>query len=432
MSKVNLLLLLFLFSGCKAQDIVKESFPEGKSFNISLRGNAFVEIEPFGAKVDRNFGLQNWTNPVSVTSVYFRIEKAGDFGLKVKAKASQNSTINVAVNNLSKEISLSGATVKDYTVGVFTVKEPGYVKVDLQGISKKGADFGEIAELVVVGDLTMNDILYSNDPEYYYWARRGPSCHLNYEIPTTDNVNYYYSEIVVPEGEDKIGSYFMANGFAEGYFGIQVNSETERRVLFSLWSPYNTDNPNEVPENDKIKLLKKGEGVYAGDFGNEGTGGQSYLKFPWKAGTSYKFLLKGEPDGKGATDYTAWFFAPEKGQWQLISSMKRPKINTYLKRFHGFLENFYDNNGYQRRKAIYKNHWIRTVSGEWKAVNKASFSVDNTYRAKQRIDAQGGVDAGGFYLENGGFFSSGVKPGDQFTINTSSTAKPLVDLDKLP
>jgi hypothetical protein len=35
-------------------------------------------------------------------------------------------------------------------------------------------------------------------------------------------IEWFYSELTVPEGSDVIGSYFMANGFSEGYFGIQV------------------------------------------------------------------------------------------------------------------------------------------------------------------------------------------------------------------
>ena len=38
------------------------------------------------------------------------------------------------------------------------------------------------------------------------------------------DIEWFYSELTVPEGNDVIGSYFMANGFSEGYFGIQVNS----------------------------------------------------------------------------------------------------------------------------------------------------------------------------------------------------------------
>ena len=52
--------------------------------------------------------------------------------------------------------------------------------------------------------------------------------------------------MTIPKNNDVVGSYFMANGFAEGYFGIQVNSETERRILFSVWSPYKTDDPNSI------------------------------------------------------------------------------------------------------------------------------------------------------------------------------------------
>ena len=133
----------------------------------------------------------------------------------------------------------------------------------------------------------------------------------------------------------------MANGFGEGYLGIQVNSPTERRVLFSVWDA----------DSGKTTLAKKGEDVVAQGFGGEGTGGQSYLVFNWQAGTTYKFLTQGKPDGAGNTIYTSWFFAPEAGNWKLIASWKRPNTSTYLTRFHGFLENFNPDEGYQKRKA---------------------------------------------------------------------------------
>ena len=70
----------------------------------------------------------------------------------------------------------------------------------------------------------------------------------------------------------------MVNGFGEGYFGMQCNSETERRILFSVWSPFDTQEPKLIPDSLKIKLLRKGEGVYIGEFGNEGSGGKSFLQ----------------------------------------------------------------------------------------------------------------------------------------------------------
>ena len=85
----------------------------------------------------------------------------------------------------------------------------------------------------------------------------------------------------------------MANGFGEGYFGIQVNSETERRILFSIWSPFKTDDPNSISQTTKkLDYLKKENGVTSGEFGNEGSGGQSYKVFNWQAETRYGFLNK--------------------------------------------------------------------------------------------------------------------------------------------
>lgn len=130
---------------------------------------------------------------------------------------------------------------------------------------------------------------------------------MKYELPKETDIEYFYNEVTVPEGNDVIGSYFMSNGFSGGYFGMQVNKETERRVLFSVWSPYETHNPKEIPEEYQIKTLARGEDVHIGEFGNEGSGGQSYLKYMWKAGVTYKFLTRIRPDGKGNTIFTSYF-----------------------------------------------------------------------------------------------------------------------------
>jgi len=60
----------------------------------------------------------------------------------------------------------------------------------------------------------------------------------------------------------------MANGFGQGYFGFQVNSKTERTVLFSVWSAYETDDPTQIPADYTVTLNQKGPGVSAQDFGN--------------------------------------------------------------------------------------------------------------------------------------------------------------------
>jgi hypothetical protein len=100
-------------------------------------------------------------------------------------------------------------------VGTINVPAAGYVKVDLRGISKKGGYFGDVSALRVTSAAALN---YANDAANYYWSRRGPSVHLNYNAPA--NTEYFYNELTVPQGQDTIGSYFMTNGFGEGYMGI--------------------------------------------------------------------------------------------------------------------------------------------------------------------------------------------------------------------
>lgn len=56
------------------------------------------------------------------------------------------------------------------------------------------------------------------------------------------------------------------------------------------------------------------------EFGGEGSGGQSYLVYPWQAGVIYRFWLKVTPDGKGNTVYNGYFFDYKVRKWLLIAS----------------------------------------------------------------------------------------------------------------
>ncbi|MCT3835074.1 DUF3472 domain-containing protein [Elizabethkingia anophelis] len=434
---------LFAFQSCRENNMTAEDSisPQakasgavaGSTFSVPVAGNSFLTVKPSGAnEVITSTKLGNWTNANSVISTYFRVSNAGTLNIGLKASVpSGTSVVKVTVGNVSKNVTLTGSANTSYTAGDFNISTPGYVKVDLQGVSKTGGYFADVTDITFSGTAASGTNIFSNDTSYYYWARRGPSCHLGYTVPTSSNVSYYYNEVTVPVGEDKIGSYFMANGFGEGYFGIQVNSATERRVLFSVWSPFPTDDPNNIPPDHKIVLNRAGSGVTIGEFGNEGSGGQSYYKYNWTAGQTYKFLLKGEPDGTGKTDYTAWFLSPDTTTWKLIASWKRPQTSTYLKGFYSFVENFNPENGYMGRKAEFKNQWVRTSAGNWQAVSAAKFTVDATYNAQQRIDAMGGTNGNSFFLQNGGFFSTIVAPGTQFSV-TAPTQAPDIDFSTLP
>ncbi|MGC1633048.1 MAG: DUF3472 domain-containing protein [Gelidibacter sp.] len=372
--------------------------------------------------------IKNWTDLKTVVRTYFKTDTSGKLHLGLTANVPDGmSKIKVTIGDQTKTIALKNSENTTVDVGVFDV-EAGYNFVEIQGIERTGAVVANISKVLIGGPATKGNIYFIKDD--FYFGRRGPSVHLTYELPKEREIEYFYNEINVPEGEDVIGSYFMANGFKDGYFGIQVNSETERRILFSVWSPFDTQDPKEIPEDYKIILKGKGEGVKTGEFGNEGSGGQSYKVYDWKAGTSYKFLLKGVPAGNNSTDYTAYFFTPEDNEWQLIASFRRPQGSRNLEKLYSFLENFVPSTGNISRKANYNNQWVYTTDKQWVELTKAKFTADATARKESRLDYAGGAVGNEFFMENCGFFNETTPIDTEFT-RIANGNPPSIDFSKL-
>ncbi|WP_257620468.1 DUF3472 domain-containing protein [Janthinobacterium sp. NKUCC08_JDC] len=385
---------------------------------VELAGNAFITSGDAGAVINER-GLAGWSNPDAVASTYFRVAEAGSVQVALDASLADggNSTIRVKINGTPFDVKLAGKERKTYAVGTVNVPAAGYVKVDMQGLKRVKGTFGDVAALKVTSNTALT---YANDPANYYWSRRGPSVHMGYTVPA--NTEYFYNEMTIPQGQDAIGSYFMANGFGQGYMGIQVKSPSERWILFSVWDADN---------GAKTTLVSKGAGVVDNAFGGEGTGGQTYLSYNWAAGTTYRFITRARPDGNGGSDYSAWFFAPETGKWRYIATWKRPAISTYLTGVHSFLENFIDTLGYTERRVQFGNQWARNVSGTWTEVTAGRFTGDATATNAQRMDYAGGLENGKFYLHNGGFFADYVKTSQNFTRPATGQA-PAVDVSALP
>lgn len=289
---------------------------QAQRITVPLGGNTYSSSkEKTGGTVTRN-GIESWTSSATTFTTYVRVTQTGTLRVWLNLKIpAGKSTLQITVAGTSKKINAEDKDIdsKDYYVGEWKITDTGYIAFQIKGISKTGNTFADIVNLELEGTVINDLTAYTknNEGNFFYWGRRGPSVHLNYVIPEKVNAEWFYNEVTVPVGQDVMGSYFMADGFGEGYFGMQVNSPTERHILFSVWSPFKTDNPKEIPEDQKIQLLKKGEGVHAGEFGNEGSGGQSYLNYNWKAGTTYRFLLHGLPEGNGFTTYTAYFYTPK-------------------------------------------------------------------------------------------------------------------------
>ncbi|MCZ4242947.1 DUF3472 domain-containing protein [Pedobacter punctiformis] len=430
MKSLKLFAFLLIFTPISFSVLAQDT-----NITIPMGGNAFSSKHIDGGRTVTNKGIENWTDPNEYFTVYLRIAKPGNITVSTGETISVEgtATLEFSVNNEVKKVLFEEEKKINEPAGTWEIKDTGYVALTIKGIDKTKTRFPSIAKLNVSGTAIDQKTAYvkNNEGSFFHWGRRGPSVHLNYQLPENANAEWFYNEVTVPAGNDLIGSYFMANGFGEGYFGMQVNSATERRILFSVWSPFKTDDPKSIPESHKITMLKKGENVQTGEFGNEGSGGQSYLRFNWKAGNTYKFLLHGVPGKDSTTTYTAYFFAPEINKWQLIASFKRPQTQTYLKHFHSFLENFIPTQGDQTRMVKFNNQWIADEKGSWTELNRTRFTTDNTGMKGYRMDFAGGVDQGSFFLKNCGFFSQYTVPKVLF-IRNPGNKKPVIDFSKLP
>lgn len=238
------------------------------------------------------------------------------------------------------------------------------------------------------------------------------SVHLGYPAP--EGVAFY-NEMAVEKSAD--GTYFMAAGWGKGYFGIQELANGKKVVLFSVWDPTAGDDPKKVDEAKRVKMLHKDDAVRVGRFGGEGTGGQSFFDYDWRAGETYRFLVTAKPDGDTRTAYSGYFFVPDKKEWKHLVTFSTVTKGELLRGYYSFVEDFRRNkvSTTKERRALFGNGWVKPAKGDWVSLDKARFTADSN--PVTNIDA--GAAAGRYFLTTGG----GVE-------NKTTKLKELIARDK--
>ena len=403
--------LLFLLSFISLKSIIAQpvkdrqiqnSFDTTNSYKVSLFSNTYV-YPGTGDEASNNIsqkGLAGWKDASVFTRTFFYPQQAGKIWVAVKLKSPEGgSKIKVQLDSSGKSYEIAVNKSADFItlpVGTFDINKASYHYIEIRGTSKTANDFPDIESLIISGPAA-KDLKY-NLSEY----KGAASTHLWYQYPKDSTVAWFYNEVSVPTGVDATNAYYMTNGFSGGYLGIQVNSPVERRIIFSVWSNYNTNDPKQIPSEYAVKLIKKGPEVNSGDFGNEGSGGHSHLVFMWKPDVTYKFLLGAKSAGDH-TIYTAYYFAPENGSWKLIAQWDKTKTGGKLfSGLYSFVENF-GPNGNDYFKARYGNQWICTPSGTWIELTKCSLTTTASPSKHQRYDYGAGVENNLFYMFTGGF-----------------------------
>jgi hypothetical protein len=220
------------------------------------------------------------------------------------------------------------------------------------------------------------------------------SVHLRYDAPEG---TAFYNEVMVDQSAG--GTYFCACGFNMGYFGIQELVGGKKVVIFSVWEPGPQNDPNAVAEDRRVRLVAKDDKVRTGRFGNEGTGGQSFLDYDWKVGQTYRFFVTARAAGQ-RTEYAAYFYLPEEKDWKHLATFSTLAGGALVRGDYSFVEDFRRDrvSVTQARRAHYGNGWVRTKDGRWAPLARARFTGDNN----PALNIDGGADEDRFFLATGG------------------------------
>lgn len=248
------------------------------------------------------------------------------------------------------------------------------------------------------------------------------SVHLGYEAPSA---TAFYNEVEVQQSA--VGSFFMVCGWQGGYFGLQELANGKKLLIFSVWDQHQGNNPKDVPEDQRVKLVYQDPAMRIGRFGGEGTGGQSFLDFDWKAGETYRLLLRAKLVGD-RSEYAGWFFLPEEKAWKHLVTFSTLNKGKLIEGCYSFVEDFRRNrvSATQARTALFSNGWVCGSNDNWQLLVKAQFTADEN--PATNIDA--GLDGGRFFLATGGTTENKHTPLWKKIERSIDGLKPPVDLPK--
>ena len=373
-------------------------------------------------------------------SVFFYTAYTGDLhiGLRAANVPTGVSELKVKCGGKSFDLKVSDTDAdKDYYVGKVNVSKPGHVRVDIEPIKTTAASYPTFSALLAAGEAVNNltekrkgEVVFVDTDELKdhvpHFVRRGPSNHFNWHTP--DNVEYFYNEAYVPEGQDIPGAYYMLTGGSGFYMGIQpIEKGKGRMVLFSVWD---TDTEKGLIS----ELVRNGEGVKSNAYSHEGSGVQNFYPYDWETSRTYATLVRVRPEYKngkatGASLYTGYFRGDEG--WVFLAEIRRPGIETYYKGAYSFSENFRPEYGWVPLSVQFPSQWMCDKDGNWFEVLKGKFTCDGTGRQELRRDYAGGVtEDGHFYLRNIGYVDEHVEYGTEFE-RKGNGKKPEIDFKAL-
>lgn len=252
--------------------------------------------------------------------------------------------------------------------------------------------------------------------------RQCRSVHLRFsKIPEASKAIYVESSAV----KSSPGTYFCASSFNDGYIGFQEQSNGKKVIIFSIWDPVaHGDNPNDVPEHERVKLITKGKDTRDGRFGNEGTGGQSFIDYDWKIGEKMKFLVIRKPVNDKFKQISGYFYDNKARKWQLISCWQTHRSEKEFSYSTSFVEDFFRNyeSAKQTREGAFGPTFAYSMQNKWVSTREGTFTGDSN--PSKAVKATLNEKTGQFHISTGG----DIKEENDFKLFTSKRLPESVKL----
>ena len=335
---------------------------------------------------------------------------------ELETSLNGNEWINVAKGKFKSPDSVSVWTDNKDEIGRIKLKNPVnaqfYRLKILSTINDKPARFCELQPII-------DKEIYENETMATLKGQRyAPSIHLNYK--PSPKAQLYYNEIEVTESVP--GSFFMAIGFNQGYFGIQETNHGKKWFLFSIWDSKSHDK-NAQLKDKQVQIIHQDPKTRAQRFGGEGSGGQSFYDYNWKVGEKVKFALKIEDKGE-RRHYSSYIYLSHEKRWVHMLTFASIAPQAHLSRFHSFVEDFKrDYKSFHKHRGMKVfNSWVKDLDGKWHYITDARFTRD----ANPHTNITAYSEADSFYFGTGGKVKNEVKPG--FIIKRPELKTPPTDL----
>jgi len=177
-----LILNIYFHPDSYVQANTKKQTAPASATEVPLGGNTWKsETGKVGGQIDKT-GITNWTDSKNTFTTYVRVAKPGNLKLWLRLQVPEGkSRLRVTLLGKSREINITGNLPQDYYAGEWQVKAPGYLAIQIVGLTKTGNQFAEVSSVKLAGEAVDENIAFvkNNEGNFFYWGRRGPSVHLN-------------------------------------------------------------------------------------------------------------------------------------------------------------------------------------------------------------------------------------------------------------